>query len=132
MRRAPRIGFGVANLGVAALVAWAVFHGLPNRYWPVDLGAAVVALLMATSGAALLARSKRAAALTRLAAGVALALGLALVGALAISAAFLWGTCAPIGRGGAAIFVLGMLLAIPYLVVLPAAELLWIGPRRPS
>jgi hypothetical protein len=35
----------------------------------------------------------------------------------------------PVGKGGAALFALVCALALPYVVVLPAAELLWLGPR---
>jgi hypothetical protein len=46
MTKTPRIGFGIANVLVAAVVAWGVFRGLPTRWWPVDIGAAVVTALM--------------------------------------------------------------------------------------
>lgn len=132
MKRAPRIGFGIANLGVGALVLWGVFRALPTRWWLVDGAGAIVGGLLLASGATLLARSKHAARVTRVAAGFSLAAGLALIAALASSAAFLWGTYAQVGRGGAAIFGLVILLAVPYLVVLPAAQLLWLGPRTPA
>jgi hypothetical protein len=132
MKRGPRIGFGIANLGVAAITAWVVLRGLPTRWWPVDVTGLVLAALMFASGAALLAKARFAATLTRAAAGLSLACGLVLVLGLASSAAFLWGTYQQVGRGGAAIFGFVILLAVPYLVVLPAAELVWIGPKKPS
>jgi hypothetical protein len=127
-----RVGFGVANVLVAALVAFSVFRGLPTRWWPTDFGGAMVAALFAASGAALLFRAERAAAITRVAAGVGLAIGLTAFAALAFTASWLWGVYGPIGKGGAAIFVLVAALVLPYLVALPIAELLWLGKRAPA
>lgn len=129
MKKAPRIAFGVINLGVAALVAWCVFRGLPTRWWVADTGGAIVTALMAASGAALLANHRLAEKVTRVAAGVVLAHGLALFAALALTASWLYGVYGPVGKGGAALFVLVTLLVVPYLVVLPAALLAWVGPR---
>jgi len=44
-----------------------------------------------------------------------------------MSASYLAGIYGPIGRGGAIIFVLVLALAIPYLVAIPALELVWLG-----
>lgn len=129
MKKAPRIAFGVTNLGVAVLVAWCVFRGLPTRWWVADTGGALVVALMAASGATLLANHRHAEKVTRVAAGVVLACGLALFTALALTASWLQGVYGPVGKGGAALFVLVALLVLPYLVVLPAALLAWVGPR---
>src|SRR5260221_435706 len=69
MKKAPRIAFGAVNLGVAALVGWCVFRGLPTRWWLADTGGAIVVTLMAASGLALLANHARAETVTRIAAG---------------------------------------------------------------
>ena len=130
MKKGARVGFGVANLGVAALVGWGVFRGLPTRWWVVDSGGAVVVVLMAASGLALLANHKHAAAVTRVAAAVVLGLGLAVFAALALTASWLQGVYGPVGKGGSAIFALVSLLVLPYIVVLPAVLLAWVGPRR--
>ena len=129
MKKPARIAFGVINLGVSALVAWCVFRGLPTRWWVADTGGAIVVTLMALSGAALLANHRLAEKVTRLAAGVVLAHGLALFAALALTASWLYGVYGPVGKGGAALFALVGLLVFPYLIVLPAALLVWIGPR---
>ena len=129
MKKAPRIAFGVINLGVAALVGWCVFRGLPTRWWVADTGGAAVVALMAASGAALLADHRHAEKITRIAAGVVLAHGLALFAALALTASWLSGVYGPVGKGGAAIFALVALLVFPYLIVLPATLLAWVGPR---
>ncbi|CAN5923832.1 hypothetical protein BH11MYX4_BH11MYX4_17750 [soil metagenome] len=129
MKKRARIGFGVLNVGVAALVAWGVFRGLPTRWWVVDDGAAVVAGLMAASGIALLANHRLAEPITRVAGFVVLALGLAVFAALALTASWLYGVYGPVGKGGSALFALVALLVFPYVVVLPAVLLAWVGPR---
>ncbi|HSO36482.1 MAG TPA: hypothetical protein VLT33_28345 [Labilithrix sp.] len=129
MKKGARIGFGVLNVGVAALVAWGVFRGLPTRWWVVDDGAAVVAGLMAASGIALLAGHRLAEPITRVAGFVVLALGLAVFAALALTASWLYGVYGPVGKGGSALFALVALLVFPYVVVLPAVLLAWVGPR---
>jgi hypothetical protein len=53
-----------------------------------------------------------------------------LVATLAITASFLSGIYGPVGRGGALILALAAALALPYLIVLPSAQLVWLGPFR--
>ncbi|MDB5216644.1 MAG: hypothetical protein JWO86_4571 [Myxococcaceae bacterium] len=129
MKKPARIAFGVTNAGVAALVAWGVFRGLPTRWWVVDDGAFVIVALMAASSVALLANHRLAEPITRAAAAVTLLLGLALFATLALTASWLYGVYGPVGKGGSAIFALVALMVFPYLVVLPAALLAWVGPR---
>jgi hypothetical protein len=130
LERRSAIGFGVANLLTAALAAYAVFGGLPSRWWVVDLPTAVVSAALAISGVGLVARAPWAERVARAAALLQLAVGLALIAALALSASFLAGVYGPVGRGGVTLMILVAALAIPYLVVLPAAQLSWLGPRR--
>jgi hypothetical protein len=125
-----QIAFGVGNVLAALLVAIGVFSALPARYWPVDLGAALVMALLGASGAGLLARAQWAPRVARAAAKVVLGLGLALVATLALTASYLSGIYGPVGKGGSLILLLVAALALPYLVVLPAAELVWLGPAR--
>jgi hypothetical protein len=124
-----QIGFGIANGIATLLLAAGVFAGLPARFWPVDVGAAALTALLAASGAGLLLRASWAARVARAAALVALAVGLVLVATLALTASYLSGIYGPVGRGGAFILVLVAALALPYLVILPAAQLVWLGPR---
>ena len=67
--------------------------------------------------------------MARAAAFASLGLGLLLITLLAWSAAYLSGVYGPVGRGGAIILVLVIALAVPYLLAIPAGELLWLGPR---
>jgi hypothetical protein len=127
--RRKAVGFGLANVLTGALAAYGVFAGLPIRWWVVDVPSVVVSAALTIAGVALLARASWARGVARVAAMLSLAVGLALVALLMLSASFLAGVYGPVGRGGVTIMVLVSALALPYLVVLPAVELLWLGPR---
>lgn len=129
-RAGIRIGFGIANLFVAVLAYGGIFRGLPSRWLPVDLAGVVVIALMASSGLALVLDRRGALPLARVAAFVVLGIGMLLFAALVLTASWLAGVYGPIGRGGAAIFALVAALVLPYTIVVPAAELLWIGALR--
>jgi hypothetical protein len=129
MKKGARIAFGIINAGVASLVAWSVFRGLPTRWWVVDDAALLIVVLLAASSVTLLANHRLAEPVTRVAAAVTLVLGLALFATLALTASWLFGVYGPVGKGGSAIFALVALMVFPYLVVLPAALLVWVGPR---
>jgi hypothetical protein len=135
--QAPRsrglaITFGVANLIAAAVIAVGVFAGLPSRYWLVDGGAAILIVAMGAAGVGLLARLPWAPLVARSASLLSLVLGLALIASLAFSVSFLLGVYGPVGKGGVILFVLIIALVFPYLVLLPAAQLVWLGPREAS
>ena len=128
-----RIGFGVANVAVAVFVLAGVFRLLPTRWWVVDVGAGIVSTLLGASGLALLCKWTFAERATRVAAAAVLVIGLALVTALVTTAAWISGVYGQVGTSGAIIFGLVGALVVPYVVVLPAVELAWIGPRgRPA
>jgi hypothetical protein len=127
--RRARIGFGIANLAVATFVVGGVFRFLPTRWWVVDVGAVVVGLLFGSSGLALLAKAPIAEPLTRYASALVLAIGLTLFTAIVTTAGWISGVYGQVGASGAIIFGLVAALVLPYVVVLPAVELAWIGPR---
>jgi hypothetical protein len=124
--------FGAIDVLAAAVTALGVFAGLPARWWPVDLGAVIVIALLAAAGVGLVGATRWAERVARVASIVTLALGLALIATLAITASYLSGIYGPVGRGGALILTLVTALALPYLVALPAAQLLWLGPAGGS
>ncbi len=128
----PRItrAFGVANVVAAAVVVFGVFVALPARWMPIDAGGAIVAALLAASGVGLLTGKAWADRVARAAAFVVLIAGLVFIAALAVTASYLSGIYGPVGRGGAVILTLVAALTVPYLVVLPAAQLVWLGPSR--
>jgi len=126
-RRAALV-FGIADLLTAAVAGLGVFAALPARWWPVDSAAAVLMVLEVAAGVGLVARTAWAERAARAASAVALALGLFLVTVLAVTASWLSGVYGPVGAGGAIILTLVAVMALPYLVVLPVVELVWLRP----
>src|SRR5215471_18912021 len=126
--RSFRTGFGIADLASAALIYLGVFQGLPSRWWPIDGPAVVVIAIFAAAGAGLLGNASWAPKVAWVASAISLVLGILLVATLALTAGFLSGVYGPVGRGGALILALVAALALPYLVVLPAAQIVWLGP----
>lgn len=122
--------FGAADLIAALVIGVGVFAGLPARWSPVDVPAAILVGLLGASGVLLVLGHPRALIVARIAAYAALAAGLVLVLLLALSASWLSGVYGPVGRGGALLLGLVAALVVPYLVFLPSAQLLWLGDRR--
>jgi hypothetical protein len=129
--RAARV-FGGAHFATALLVGWGIYGCLPARWAPIDAVAGILIALEALSGAGLALGTSWARAAARVTSIVALVTGLGLVTLLAVTASWLSGVYGPVGAGGAAILALVAALALPYLVVLPAVELVWLGPRETS
>jgi hypothetical protein len=133
LTRRAAVVFGLADLATAALVLFGVFVALPARYWPVDVVAGSLAACDLASAVGLLAGAAWGPRVASASAVAALAVGLGLVSALALTASWLSGVYGAVGLGGAVILVLVAALALPYLVVLPAAKLVWTwAPRKPS
>ena len=120
---------GAIDLATALLLLGGVWGVLPARWWPVDVGASVLGALLLASGAGLLAGAPWARRVGLVAGAAALVLGLALVTTLALTASYLAGLYGPVGRGGAVILALVAALALPYLVIFPAAQL--VALRKP-
>lgn len=127
--RTASLCFGAADVLAAGLVAVGVFAGLPARWWPVDVGAALLVAADVAAGVALLAGARWAPRLVRAACAVALALGLFVVTIAAVTASWLSGVYGPVGKGGALILALVAALVLPYAVALPLAQLVWLRPR---
>ncbi|HEY3821957.1 MAG TPA: hypothetical protein VGL81_32545 [Polyangiaceae bacterium] len=128
LSRRAAVVFGVADLVTAAVVGLGVFVALPGRWWPVDTAAAVLVALQGAAGVGLVARSTWAERAARAASAIALALGLFLVTVLAVTASWLSGVYGPVGAGGGIILTLVAVMALPYLVVLPGVQLVWLRP----
>ena len=119
--------FAALDVVAALLVVLGVFAGLPARWWPVDVGAALVAAALAACAAGLALEAPWARRLARIGLAAVLAIGLSLVAALALTASYLSGIYGPVGKGGSVILVLVAALVLPYLVGLPVAQLAWLG-----
>jgi hypothetical protein len=132
LSRRAAIVFGAVDVVTGGVVGVGVFVALPSRWWPVDVAAAVVMALELAAGFGLLSGAKWAERAARAASAVALAVGLFAVTVLAVTASWLGGVYGPVGKGGAIVLALVAALALPYLVVAPIVELVWLrpGPRR--
>jgi hypothetical protein len=75
----------------------------------------------------MIAKARNAERVARIVSAVVLGLGLLLVLVLAATASYLSGIYGPVGKGGAMVLVFVAVLAVPYLVVLPGAQLLYLG-----
>lgn len=128
--KASRIACAVCDIVTAILIAAGVFVGLPARWWLVDAGAVILIALLGAAGIGLLMRASWGEKVARSASIAALAFGLGLVATLALTASYLRGIYGPVGRGGALILLLVAALAIPYLLVFPSLQLVWLGAQR--
>lgn len=127
-RRAASV-FGVLDLVTAALLGFGVFVALPARWLPVDVPAGFLLALDVVAGVLLLLGDRRACLAAAAAAGASLLVGVALVTTLALTAGWLSGIYGAVGSGGAVILVLVGALVLPYLVALPAVQLVWVVPH---
>jgi hypothetical protein len=118
--------FVACDLVTAALVLGGVFMGLPARWWPVDGLASLVAALFIASALTLLFRPAAARRVLVPACAVILVLGLVMITLVAITATHLAAVHGAVGSGGASLFALAAVLLAPYVVALPAAQLVWI------
>ena len=125
-----RRAFAALDLLVASLIVLGVFRGLPDRWWPVDMGAVFLTILFLGASAGLFLDAPWGRKAARAASTASLVLGLALVAALALSASYLMGIYGPVGRGGALILFFGVATALPYLIVFPAVQLAWLRAQR--
>ncbi len=122
--------------GLDALVAMLLLVGvwglLPARWWPVDVGATLLAMALAVAGLGLLTGQVWGPRVAKGVSAAVLSVGLLLVAALAITAGNLAGLYGPVGLGGAAILGAVALLLVPYLVVFPAAQLWFLTAAGPG
>jgi hypothetical protein len=123
---------GGVDAGVAVLLLMAIWLGLPARWWPVDVLGTLLALAFAACGVGLIRGEPWAEKVARIVGAVALGIGLLLVSALALTAAHISGLYGPIGGGGAALLGTIAALVLPYLVILPAAQLFVLARREPA
>ena len=127
--RARHPWLGGADLLVGALLLGGVWVALPARWWPVDVVGTLLGAAFVVTGVGLLVGAPWSERAGVLVGRVALAVGLALVTLLAVTASHLAGLYGPVGRGGALILAVVGLLVVPYLVLLPVAQLVTLRKR---
>ena len=111
-------------LGVGVLVL------AQPRFWALDVPALLIAGVQLTSAVALLAKLRWALRALTVAAWVSFVLGLLVVFLIVITMVFLRGIHGDYGVAALAVSGLIVALLVPYIVVLPALELLWLGKQR--
>jgi hypothetical protein len=124
-----RMAFAIMNLLIAGLVLVGLFAGLPERWPVVDAPGTLIAALLVASSVALMRERSWSWTVVRVAAAALLALGLLTVGALTLTLSFLSGVVGPAGAGGVVLFGMVIALVLPYLVVYPAVQLVWVARR---
>jgi len=121
-----RITFGVLNAVSALVLLVGVFGVVQPRFWVLDVPAAIIAFVSLVSAVGLLARLPWALRALTVSAWVSFVLGLTIVSLIVITIVFLRGIHGDYGVAALAVSGLIVALLVPYTVVLPALELLWL------
>jgi hypothetical protein len=122
--------FAIGNALLAVVMLAGVFGGLGTRWWVVDVPSVGVAGLLLLSSFGLARATRWAATALRACALVELCVGLLAIAALGVSAAYFGGVHGELGRSGLMTFILGMTLLLPYLIVYPSVQLLWLHRQQ--
>ncbi len=118
--------FCFGNAMIAVAIALIVFLALPARWWPVDLPTIALATLLGVSAVGVVVRTRWQLILLKVSALVCLVLGMSAIAAAGLSAAFLSGTHGDLGKNGMLIMGVVVGLLLPYLIIYPCVQLLWI------
>ena len=123
-----RIIFGVLNTLVALILLVGIGLIQP-RLWAVDLPIALLALVELVSAAALFARLRWALRALLITAWITFVGGLILVALIVLTMVFLRSVHGEDGMVATAVSGLVIALVVPYTLLLPAVQLLWLKPR---
>jgi hypothetical protein len=116
----------LAQLGLGLVLLAGIWFLLPARYALVDVVGSALAACAIASCAGLVSGRRWALSLARGVAWTELVIGTLTVTALALSASQLLGSYGPVGSGGVLLLGTVALLLLPYLVVFPAWQLIWL------
>ncbi len=125
-----RVTFGVLNALSALVLLAGVFGVVEPRFWALDVPAAIIALVELVSAVGLLARLPWALRALTVSAWVSFVLGLTIVSLIVITIVFLRGIHGDYGLAALTVSGLIVALLVPYTVLLPALELLWLKRQR--
>jgi len=125
-----RVTFGVLNAVSALVLLAGVFGVVQPRFWALDVPAAIIALVELVSAVGLLGRLPWALRALTVSAWVSFVLGLTIVSLIVITITFVRGIHGDFGVGALIVSSLIVALLVPYTVVLPALELLWLKRQR--
>lgn len=120
-----RWAFAFGNfLSAAGFVG--VFAALPARYWAVDVPTLLLCVLSAASAVGLARKTRWWPRALRASAFCELVAGLAALAALALAVSYLGGVHGELGNMTVGFWIAGSLLLLPYLIVYPALQLVWL------
>jgi hypothetical protein len=123
-----RVIFGVLNT-LVALILLVGIDLIQPRLWAVDLPIALLALAELVSAAALFARLPWALRALSVTAWITFGGGLILVALIVLTMVFLRSVHGEDGMVATAVSGLVVALIVPYTLLLPAVQLLWLKPR---
>jgi len=121
-----RITFAVLNALVALLFLVGVFGLIRPRFWALDIPAGLLAAVELGSAVALFARLPWALRALSVAAWVTFVGGLVLIGLIVLTMVFLRSVHGEDGFVASAVSGLVIALLVPYTLLLPTVQLLWL------
>ena len=121
-----RLIFAVLNALVAVILVVGVFGLIQPRFWALDVPAGLLSAVELVSAVALFARLPWALRALLVSAWVTFAIGLLLVGLIVLTMVFLRSVHGEDGFVATAVSGLVVALLVPYTLLLPAVQLLWL------
>lgn len=125
-----RVTFGVLNAFSALVLLVGLFGVVQPRFWALDVPLSSIALVELVSAVGLLAKLPWALRALTVSAWVSFVLGLLVVSLILLTLVFVRGIHGDYGAAALAVSGLIIALLVPYTVVLPALELLWLKRQR--
>ena len=125
----PR-AFATGNLIVAAIIGLAVFRAWRLHTLAIEIPAAIVMALLVASAVGLAARAAWGAVVSRIAANALLVAGVAVTSALTLGMTFFRAVGGSGAGPGSTVYLLAVLLALPYTLAYPIGLLLWLRARE--
>jgi hypothetical protein len=124
-----RRAFAIGNACLSAVFV-ALLLALPTRYWTVDVVLLLLSALTAASAVGVWRRNSWGFRVLRASALCALASGLAAISALALGISYLSGVHGELAQTALGFWIGGSLLLLPYLVIYPLLQLLWLHAQH--
>jgi hypothetical protein len=125
-----RLTFGILNAVSALVLLVGLFGIVQPRFWALDVPLVAIALLELVSAVGLLAKLPWALRVLTVSAWVSFGLGVLVVSLILFTMVFLRGIHGDFGVAALAVSSLIVALLVPYVLVLPTIELLWLKRQR--
>lgn len=121
-----RLTFGILNALSALILLVGLFGVVQPRFWALDVPLVIIALLELVSAVGLLAKLPWALRALTVSAWASFGLGLLVVSLIVLTMVFLRGIHGDFGVAALAVSSLIVALLVPYILVLPTIELIWL------